>query len=158
MTKVVRKDDWDNELVNAGNIKNYKINEGLGETYEKLTLADAKVLAEEIKDALQTFVPDKNYLLVRAESGLGTNVFITFAKGKNKEEWPHQIMRNDPAFISLMVTADPKGLAMNKVNYAYTLKKAGIKPITDKTGTKDQVVAHIVKWFSANIDALNETK
>ena len=134
------------------------VSEGLGEIYKDLTMDDAKALAKEIEDALLTFVSDKNFLRVRAESGLGVNVFVTFAKGKDKTEWAHQIIQNDPAYVVLMITAGPKGLTMDKVNVSYQIKKAGIKPITQKSGTKEQIIAHLVKWFSANIDALNKIK
>ena len=86
---------------------------------------------------------------------LTNSVYLDFAKGKDKTEWPHQIRMNDPSYISLMITADSKGVSINIVSMSYKIKRSGIKPIMQKRGNKAQIISYLTKWFSSNIGALN---
>lgn len=119
--------------------------------HKKLTeeIKDGPGLASEIESTIKKYFP-KSYVETEWDTNLAPSVGIRFALGKDKSEWTHGIMRNDPAFILINIFGFEKDGTIQKplefkpgksaIMLDTGLMKTGI---SKKVGNPDQILKHI---------------
>lgn len=117
------------------------------------TLLDAQDTAFDLENKLKAIFPN-SYVNVRGEKSLGGgfHVCLHFALGLDRSEWQNGIIQNDPAYTILFIWAG----SVEKAQFGYQMKKAGIPAIRDKKNiaTAEEAVKHIVTFFTKHKDAI----
>ncbi len=70
--------------------------------YKEESKTNAVDFASKIEDEIKKIFP-KSYVQVDFSNRLGTSIIISFALGKDKSEWAHGIIQNDPARMNLFI-------------------------------------------------------
>lgn len=120
------------------------------------TELEAQDFAFDLENKLKPLFPD-NMLELRTGKALipGYNITMWFTVGKNRSEYESGIIHNDPAYMILHIYAN--SLSVSHIGSG--LRKAGIKKLSEKNkGTIEQIIAHIVKYFTVNAEAIKALK
>ncbi len=118
-----------------------------------LTPETAQVMADALQKAIGPLFPDNKFAAYYTRI-IGHLVRIDFTKGKTSADYQSGIAMNDPSYTSLLIWGDPKGYRMEVSQFPYRLKKDGVKPPVAKSGTMEQVLKHLVAYFTKNQKSL----
>lgn len=116
------------------------------------TLLDAQDIAFDLENKLKAVFPN-SFVTAKGAKGLGNEFYVAlhFALGLDRSEWQNGIIQNDPAYSILFIYSD----SVDRVQFGYQMKKAGIPVIREKKCNPTDGVTHIINFFTKNKDAIN---
>lgn len=102
---------------------------------------EAEEFAKKLEDSIKSIFPN-SFVQVRYNTGLGSHsIFIRFAVGKDKSEWPNGIINNDPLHHHLWVYGVNKdGSLQDVMQTDISIGGSIILKGTDETGFRSPIV------------------
>lgn len=116
------------------------------------TEIEAQDYADDLQAKLMPLLPN-NFVSVRVGRSLGGgfDITFTFAVGANRNEWQSGIIHNDPGHTWFTMYANE----IYSPSQTYRVKQAGIPKLRAKKGAAEDLVKHIVTYFTKHGAALN---